>query len=107
MIVPGEASESDEDEHTQSSVPPNVVPILPRSAVAQTPSPTASQGATIASQLTSKVNSVTEAAVKQFGNLSRQVCPIDYMKYGKDVLLQGYCHHCGASKVSDFATQDL
>ena len=73
MIVPGEASESDEDEHTQSSVPPNVVPILPRSAVAQTPSPTASQGATIASQLTSKVNSVTEAAVKQFGNLSRQV----------------------------------
>ena len=73
MIVPGEASESDEDEHTQSSVPPNVVPILPRSAVAQTPSPTASQGATIASQLTSKVNSVTEAAVKQLGNLSRQV----------------------------------
>ena len=64
MIVPGEASESDEDEHTQSSVPPNVVPILPRSAVAQTPSPTASQGATIASQLTSKVNSVTEAAVE-------------------------------------------
>ena len=73
MIVPGEASESDDDEHTQSSVPPNVVPILPRSAVAQTPSPTASQGATIASQLTSKVNSVTEAAVKQLGNLSRQV----------------------------------
>ena len=75
MIVPGEASESDEDEHTPSasSAPPNVVPILPKSAVAQTPSPTASSGATIASQLTSKVNSVTEAAVKQFGNLSRQV----------------------------------
>ena len=75
MIVPGEAPESDEDEHTPSasSAPPNVVPILPRSAVAQTPSPTASSGATIASQLTSKVNSVTEAAVKQFGNLSRQV----------------------------------
>ena len=81
MIVPGEASESDEDEHTQSSsVPPNVVPILPRSAVAHTPSPTAaSQGATIASQLTSKVNSVTEAAVKQFGNLSRQVRLITYL----------------------------
>ena len=75
MIVPGEASESDEDELTPSasSAPPNVVPILPKSAVAQTPSPTASSGATIASQLTSKVNSVTEAAVKQFGNLSRQV----------------------------------
>ena len=77
MIVPGEASESDEDERTpsasSSAAPPNVVPILPRSAVAQTPSPTASSGATIASQLTSKVNSVTEAAVKQLGNLSRQV----------------------------------
>ena len=81
MIVPGEASESDEDEHTasaaSSSAPPNVVPILPKSAVAQTPSPTSSSGATIASQLTSKVNSVTEAAVKQFGNLSRQVCKGD------------------------------
>jgi len=81
MIVPGEASESDEDELTPSasSAPPNVVPILPKSAVAQTPSPTASSGATIASQLTSKVNSVTEAAVKQFGNLSRQATLDDFM----------------------------
>ena len=34
--MPGEASESDDEENTvSSSAPPNVVPILPKSAVAQ------------------------------------------------------------------------
>jgi hypothetical protein len=71
MIVPGEASESDDDYSPTEAVSASVVPVLPKSAVAKTPSPT-STGATIASQLTSRVSSVTEATVKQLGNLGRQ-----------------------------------